>query len=441
MEKIDQWVVRIGAVVNWMAEYLEASKIGLKDVEEEILRYINELGSLLVEETVQRVSEPVLENRVSVDGESAVYDGMRNMRFLNRFGGVTVRSRRCYKYLNKSGGYYPLDEKLGLDACRGFSPLMTYLQSFFGAVEPWETAAELLKEALGFTISATAVQNNTEAVGDQLPEDPYRAIDGRKKQEDCDCMLVEIDGTMTPQILELEGIKGRESLKQRTEYKECNVVVIEKYSGEKRTDRWIGAKYGPRNGFEEYVRRAGLQMGQLEAQKVVFIADGAHCNWEIQKTNFPGATGILDFYHASEHLAAFCELNKKPQTGADKYKRWKDMMIKGEILQVIEEQKQDLKNMRDRDRAVKEINYFINNRERMKYDEYKSAGFPIGSGLVEGACKFVVGKRFKGSGMRWKKQDNIRALRVRLSKLNNTLVKHFVPAPKPWIVAEMGAVA
>jgi len=41
-------------------------------------------------------------------------------------------------------------------------------------------------------------------------------------------MIVEIDGTTSPQIKEIEGITARESLKQPTEYKECNVVVIEK---------------------------------------------------------------------------------------------------------------------------------------------------------------------------------------------------------------------
>lgn len=79
------------------------------------------------------------------------------------------------------------------------------------------------------------------------------------------------------------------------------------------------------------------------------------------------------------------------------------MLLEGEVLQMIAEQKESLKEVSDRDLGWKQINYFQNNVERMAYDEYKRAGLPIGSGLVEGACKFVVGKRFKGSGMRWKK--------------------------------------
>jgi hypothetical protein len=53
--------------------------------------------------------------------------------------------------------------------------------------------------------------------------------------------------------------------------------------------------------------------------------------------------------------------------------------------------------------------------------------------LVEGSCKFVVAKRFKGSGMRWKLQENIRVLRVRVEKLNGNLHHYFTPQPQKWI--------
>ena len=80
-------------------------------------------------------------------------------------------------------------------------------------------------------------------------------------------------------------------MKQPTEYKECNVVVIEKLA--KKTteekqmryevqDRWTGAMYGKRASFEGHVHEAGMRMGQLNATLVVFIADGAKHNWEIQ---------------------------------------------------------------------------------------------------------------------------------------------------------------
>ena len=45
--------------------------------------------------------------------------------------------------------------------------------------------------------------------------------------------------------------------------------------------------------------------------------------------------------------------------------------------------------------------YFHRNRDRMRYDEYLAAGFPIASGVIEGACRHVVKDRMERSGMRW----------------------------------------
>ncbi len=71
----------------------------------------------------------------------------------------------------------------------------------------------------------------------------------------------------------------------------------------------------------------------------------------------------------------------------------------------------------------------------MQYQEYRAKGYPIGSGLVEGQCKLVVGKRFKGNGMRWKKADNMAVLDDRLAVLNNTLDTYFVPKPREFQIA------
>ena len=47
------------------------------------------------------------------------------------------------------------------------------------------------------------------------------------------------------------------------------------------------------------------------------------------------------------------------------------------------------------------ITYFTNNQGRMRYNEYRRKGYHIGSGIVESACKHVVGQRLKQAGMTW----------------------------------------
>ncbi len=424
-------------LVKTLIGHIEAQEIGLKEAEERIVAFVHRIGHLLVAEVVERVREPTTENRLQVGERIATYKDRQNLRFKDRFGEVVVRPRRRYALEGSAAGYYPLDEKLGLDRCAGYSPLMSYLLAFFGACEPFDPASRRLGQALGFPVSATAVHRNTEATGRRLPHSPLQAIGGRRESEACARMVVEYDGVLSPQIQPLEGSSGRESLKARTEWKECNVLAIEKYeAGGERLDRWVGAQYGERVRFDPYVRQAAVKMGQLKAAEVAVLADGAKTNWEIAATNFAGATEILDFYHAAEHLGDFCRLFRDEPAGQSHYARWRAELLEGQVLQVLAELRHHRDcSVTDRDKAQKECNYFHTNQDRMRYDEYRQKGYPIGSGLVEGQCKLVVGRRFKGNGMRWKKADNEAVLEVRLAVLNETLDPHFHPQPRPFTLA------
>ncbi len=55
----------------------------------------------------------------------------------------------------------------------------------------------------------------------------------------------------------------------------------------------------------------------------------------------------------------------------------------------------------DEERIAQVLGYFRGNRHRMGYAEAKARGLPIGSGVVEAACKTLVTERLKRSGMRW----------------------------------------
>jgi len=114
--ELREFILQSEESIKRLREEIDHSKISLKQAEEKILEHINRHGQIMVDEVVHGMKEPVGE-------KMAVFDGMRNLRFINRFVGVKVKPRCCYKYLNHTGGYYPLDEKLGIDGCGGCSPL------------------------------------------------------------------------------------------------------------------------------------------------------------------------------------------------------------------------------------------------------------------------------------------------------------------------------
>ena len=273
-------------IVKELSGRLNAGQLGLQDAEQRIVEFLNWVGDLMVQEVVEGVEEPTRANRIMVDGEVAVFDQVRNLRFINRFGEYVLRPRRCYKFLNRPGSFAPVDAKLGIEGCFGFSPLMTMLICLLGADESYERSASKLEALLGYAVSSTAVQRTTEKTGERIPDDPAELIDGAEHGQPCPLMVVEVDGTTSPQISPQPGVTGRESLRAQTCWKECNLVVIEKRDGNEITDRWTGARYGPRKDFEPYAAHAGMQMGFMGAEQTLFIADGARHNWELAATHF-----------------------------------------------------------------------------------------------------------------------------------------------------------
>ena len=138
----------------------------------EILEFLNWVGDLMVQEVVEELDEATRANRIMVNGEVAVFDQVRNLRFINRFGEHVVRPRRCYKFLNQRGSFAPVDAKLGIKGCFRFSPLMTMLICLLGADESYERSATKLQALLGYAVSSTAVQRTTENTGERIPDDP-----------------------------------------------------------------------------------------------------------------------------------------------------------------------------------------------------------------------------------------------------------------------------
>lgn len=339
------------------------------------LRFVIRLESLMFVEVVKRVKDPHQENRVYIEGQEAVF---------------------------------------------GFSSLMTFLMVLLGAGRPFEKSSSIFSKALGVPVSSTAVQRNREEAWEQLSDEPYDVIEQKKHRRRFDVMLVEMDSTASPYIHEEEGIVGRESLKQPTEWKMCNVGTAQRLKEGKVCHERTVARYGTLESFGRHPGRTALASGQENAQEVVFLADGLHANWQIYYDQFLGALQILDFYQAAEHLAHLCSLPADPQKAQNSAQKWRTCLLEGQVLQVMAEMKAVIPTLSETEEGWREYRYFRKNWRKMSYDQHAAEGLPIGGGKVEGGYKFVVGKRFKGNGMRWKKADNKKILRARLASLKAT---------------------
>ena len=88
METLSEFVPRARDLVNELVTEVNASGVDLRGVESRILTFVYELAHEMLQQVIEGILEPVLENRVVVDGKEARYKDLQTLSFRDRFGGV-----------------------------------------------------------------------------------------------------------------------------------------------------------------------------------------------------------------------------------------------------------------------------------------------------------------------------------------------------------------
>ena len=135
---------------------------------------------------------------------------------------------------------------------------------------------------------------------------------------------------------------------------------------------------------------------------------------------------ILDLFHVMERLwkVAWCFFDERTQK--HKAHQWVEerlrRLLEGKVDAVIRGMRYQAtqRGLKGQERKTVRgaAEYFERNRDRMKYDEYLAAGYPIGSGVVEGACRHLVKDRMERTGMRWLPSGAQAMLDLRATYLN-----------------------
>ncbi len=154
--------------------------------------------------------------------------------------------------------------------------------------------------------------------------------------------------------------------------------------------------------------------------KVAKIADGAVDNWEFLHELGDGkGVEILDFYHAASHLkdAADAVFGSEEEHSTALFKSWRTKLKedpKGadKVIRAVR-YRRDQARGKERKVLTKELEYFRAMRGGMEYHCYREIFLPIGSGVVEAACKTLVSERLKQSGMRWTRRGGQAILTLR----------------------------
>ena len=145
------------------------------------------------------------------------------------------------------------------------------------------------------------------------------------------------------------------------------------------------------------------------------IGDAAAWIWNIVAGCFYDSHQVVDWYHATEHLAAVAHLLKGEGTPAAAHwlNEYKRTLFQGQIDQLVQDIHKAAQDQPDQTEEIqKQTGYFENNKKRMNYQEMRENGFVIGSGTVESGAKQYKA-RLCGPGMRWSRSGAENLLPIR----------------------------
>lgn len=337
--------------------------------------------------------------------------------------GTFPLGRDYYYHEGKRQGHYPADAALGLEV--GYTPALAKLLCLEGADESTYLKAQRhLEQTGGIPVSARQIQRVVQRLG----QEAQRWQERPAAPADCDRRAVPIlyasgDGTGVPMVPEaLKGRRGKQSdgtAKTRQAYLGC-VFTQHKVDEQGHPVRdWESTTYVSSlqsiHEFGPLLRQEALRRGMAQAAKVVLLIDGANGLEHMGQDCFPDAIQIVDFYHAVVHVAEVLQglLGKDHPDYQKRRRRWIKQLLKDQVQRLIDQTRQACAGQPQAEAVEEALGYFARNVSRMQYGTFRTAGYFIGSGVVEAGCKTVIGGRCKQSGMFWSEvgAQNILALR------------------------------
>jgi hypothetical protein len=200
-------------------------------------------------------------------------------------------------------------------------------------------------------------------------------------------------------------------------------------------DRDVVASRRDSRTFGKHLAARAWSLGLFAAKRKAMIGDGQNWLWtEWEKYFKPfGFVPILDFIHALTHVYAAATAGRPLAEGWNVYVRWITWIWQGNVCQVIVElagRQQELGPLSDDDGetsprrlVASTLTYLQNQKDRMKYPEYRRQGLPITSAHMESTIK-QLNRRVKGSEKYWSERGSEALLQLVADQLSTSQPLH-----------------
>ena len=358
--------------------------------------------------------------------------GNHSKNIVTLFGEIPGIKRTYYWNEDARKGHYPFDDKLGLIG--RYTPAAANEMVRYAVNYPYKDAAEQFSRNHAFKMSADAVREvNRLYYSDSsafCKNKDTSLLSDEDKRAKIVCVMA--DGTGMPMRKDsLQGIKGKNGCAKTREVK-AGAIFIASTTKDNQPHRNLDTTTyvtttHRREKFGKYLRHEFDRRFTTLPEIVLYITDGGKWLHSIHESDFPFAIEILDVYHAIEHLKPLMiGLGIKEGSKEWKYRHhyWSERIKSGKVQSVLDYIWNNMRERLGKD-AMREFKYYRSNVGRMKYDEYRANGWFIGSGVIESACKSVIGQRFKQSGMIWSLKGAKALLPLRTLYKSNRLEEFF----------------
>ena len=351
-------------------------------------------------------------------GRTAHYRELRSKSVLTAVGPVEV-SRPYYLCSHCHTGQFPADIELDIEGTE-LSPGVRRMQAVVGQEAPFDHGRQQMKLLADLEVTTKSVERTAEAIGENIAtreqEEIQRAVQldlPMVMGEAVPILYVQMDGTGIPVVKkETAGRQGKtEGQPSHTREVKLGCVFTQTAWDKKGFPLRVpdSTTYtGAIETAEEFGKRIYVEAwkrGWSRAENKVVMGDGAEWIWNLAAQHFPGAVQIVDLYHARQHL---WELARRLHPNdAGNQKAWmklhqRRLLDKGKIEKLVEALRSIVSTNPEVVEKIRiEADYFGTNAKRMRYPKFRRQHLFVGSGVIEAACKTVIGSRLKPSGMFW----------------------------------------
>jgi hypothetical protein len=350
------------------------------------------------------------------------------------------------------GQVVPLDDALGVQPHQRTSLEVKWLACALAVFVPFETAAVLLGLLSGVKVGSKSIgvwvqerghramrQLNVQLAA--LEQGDWPAEEALEAATKVLPLLIGADGVMAPFRPTAGTPKGK------TIWREVKVGILARLgerinqAGQRvpqLAQRRLVAVLGDIDAFRARLWLESVQQGVLSSQQVVWLSDGGRGFWRLFEERFAQyATGILDFYHVAQNLwkGSKAWLDGRTQRARTWFTQQRRRLRQGQVNPVMADLEAALALEGLPSSAHQSLtnlyNYLDKHRDHIDYAKFKELGLPIGSGMVESACKWLIQQRFKGVGMRWSEDGFNHLLHLRLAWVNGRFDDLFPLAASP----------